>query len=184
MLDDGGEVDLDLGNYERFLNVCLTRDNNITTGKVMKSVIDDERAGKYLGKTVQFVPHVTHKIREWILDVAQRPVDNTDSKPHVCIVELGGTVGDMESLPYLYALSQLTTEEWRNRFFHVHVSMLVDIDSGELKTKPLQNGIQEIRSKGLRPDLIVCRSTKEITKQIKQKVSETCVVTLEQVCYL
>lgn len=97
MLDDGGEVDLDLGNYERFLNIRLTRDNNITTGKIYNQVIQNERAGKYLGKTVQIVPHVTEAIIEWIERVGKIPVDGTNTPPHVCIIELGGTIGDVES---------------------------------------------------------------------------------------
>lgn len=98
MLDDGGEVDLDLGNYERFLDVQLTKDNNITTGKIYHSVIKREREGKFLGKTVQTVPHITDAIIEWIERVAQIPVDGTNLPPHVCVVELGGTIGDVESI--------------------------------------------------------------------------------------
>jgi len=180
VLDDGGEVDLDLGNYERFLNVCLTKDNNITTGKIYNKVIKEERAGNYLGKTVQIVPHITDAIRQWVLEVAQRPVDKTGETPHVCIVELGGTVGDMESAPYMYAMSQLTTDEWKGRFFHVHVSMLIDMES-ELKTKPLQNSIAEVNAKGLKPDMIACRSFNEISDQLKEKISSCCAISKSKV---
>uniref|UniRef100_A0AC34FE52 CTP synthase N-terminal domain-containing protein n=1 Tax=Panagrolaimus sp. ES5 TaxID=591445 RepID=A0AC34FE52_9BILA len=106
VLDDGGEVDLDLGNYERFLNVCLTSDNNITTGKIYDRIMRDERAGKYLGKTVQVVPHVTDAIKKWVDDVAQRPVDESNVRPDVVIVELGGTCGDIESMPCEFKISK------------------------------------------------------------------------------
>ena len=159
----------------------MTKDNNITTGKIYNKVIKEERAGNYLGKTVQIVPHITDAIRQWVLDVAQRPVDKTGETPHVCIVELGGTVGDMESAPYMYAMSQLTTDEWKSRFFHVHVSMLIDMES-ELKTKPLQNSIAEVNAKGLKPDMIACRSFNAISDQLKEKISSCCAISKSKVC--
>ena len=106
MLDDGGEADLDLGNYERYLDVTLSKDNNITTGKIYKEVIEKERKGDYLGKTVQVIPHVTNAIQDWLERVAKIPVDETGEEPDVCIVELGGTVGDIESMPFVEALRQ------------------------------------------------------------------------------
>lgn len=110
VLNDGGEVDLDLGNYERYLNVTLTRDNNITTGKIYREVIEKERRGDYLGKTVQIVPHLTDAIQDWIERVAALPVDESGESPDVCIVELGGTVGDIESAPFVEALPSTTTQ--------------------------------------------------------------------------
>uniref|UniRef100_A0A7E4ZR54 CTP synthase n=1 Tax=Panagrellus redivivus TaxID=6233 RepID=A0A7E4ZR54_PANRE len=182
VLDDGGEVDLDLGNYERFLNVCLTSDNNITTGKIYDRVIRAERAGKYLGKTVQVVPHVTGAIKKWIEDVAARPVDNTGLRPHVCIVELGGAVGDIELMAFMHALADLTRPETRHRFMHVHVSMLIDLEStGETKTKPVQHSVQTAAKHGLLPDLIVCRSDRPITDAVKTKIADACRVRLGQV---
>ncbi|KAJ9673146.1 hypothetical protein PVL29_026431 [Vitis rotundifolia] len=108
VLDDGGEVDLDLGNYERFLDIKLTRDNNITTGKIYQSVIDKERKGDYLGKTVQVVPHITDAIQEWIERVAIVPVDGKEGPADVCVIELGGTIGDIESMPFIEALGQFS----------------------------------------------------------------------------
>ncbi|KAJ9709413.1 hypothetical protein PVL29_001071 [Vitis rotundifolia] len=108
VLDDGGEVDLDLGNYERFLDIKLTRDNNITTGKIYQSVIDKERRGDYLGKTVQVVPHITDAIQEWVERVAKIPVDGKEGPADVCVIELGGTIGDIESMPFIEALGQFS----------------------------------------------------------------------------
>ena len=172
VLDDGGEVDLDLGNYERFLNVRLTRDNNITTGKIYSQVINMERQGKYLGKTVQTVPHVTDAIIDWVERVAQIPVDGTDQPPHVCIVELGGTIGDVEGMAYTTAFSEnYRRRRYAQRLMNVHVTMLLDIkSSGETKTKPMQNGIQKLRATGLVPHLIMCRGERQLTKDIRKKI--------------
>jgi len=153
VLDDGGEVDLDLGNYERYLNITLTRENNITTGKVYKHVIEKERRGDYLGKTVQVVPHVTDCIQNWIERVAKVPVDDTNEEPDICIVELGGTVGDIESAPFIEAMRQLRRRAGKNNFLQIHVS-LVPVIGGEQKTKPTQQAIKEVRSAGLSPDLV------------------------------
>ncbi len=153
MLNDGGEVDLDLGNYERFLNITLTRDNNITTGKIYLHVIERERAGDYLGRTVQVVPHLTDAIQDWIERVARHPVDDTKESPDVCIIELGGTVGDIESGPFIEAMRQLRRRAGKNNFAQIHVS-LIPVVGGEQKTKPTQQAIRDVRSAGLSPDLV------------------------------
>ena len=124
VLNDGGEVDLDLGNYERYLNVTLTRDNNITTGKIYREVIEKERRGDYLGKTVQIVPHLTDAIQDWIERVAALPVDESGEVPDVCIVELGGTVGDIESAPFVEALRQFQFRVGKENFALIHVSLI------------------------------------------------------------
>jgi CTP synthase (UTP-ammonia lyase) len=153
VLSDGGEVDLDLGNYERYLNITLTRDNNITTGKIYQHVIERERKGDYLGKTVQVVPHITDAIQDWIEKVARIPVDDSGEEPDVCIIELGGTVGDIESMPFIEAMSQLRRRAGKNNFMQIHVSY-VPVIHGEQKTKPTQQAIKAVRSNGLIPDLV------------------------------
>lgn len=153
MLDDGGEVDLDLGNYERYLNITVTRENNITTGKIYQSVIERERRGDYLGRTVQVVPHVTDAIQDWIVRVAKIPVDDTNEEPDVCIIELGGTVGDIESMPFVEALTQLRRRAGKKNFMQIHVSY-IPVINGEQKTKPTQQAIRAVRSAGLLPDLV------------------------------
>lgn len=154
VLDDGGEVDLDLGNYERYLNITLTRENNITTGKIYQHVIERERRGDYLGQTVQVVPHLTNAIQDWIERVAKIPVDDTNEVPDVCIIELGGTVGDIESGPFIEAMRQLRRRAGRDNFLQIHVS-LIPVVSGEQKTKPTQQAIKDVRSAGLTPDLVI-----------------------------
>ena len=153
VLNDGGEVDLDLGNYERYLNITLTRENNITTGKIYQHVINCERRGDYLGKTVQIVPHLTDAIQVWIERVAKIPVDDTKEEPDVCIIELGGTVGDIESAPFIEAMRQLRRKAGKDNFMQIHVS-LVPLVGGEQKTKPTQQAIKDVRSAGLMPDLV------------------------------
>ncbi|KAI9597260.1 CTP synthase [Syncephalis fuscata] len=139
VLNDGGEVDLDLGNYERFLDVRLSRDNNITTGKIYRDVIEKERKGDYLGKTVQVVPHITDAIQEWIERVAKIPVDDSNESPDVCIIELGGTVGDIESAPFVEAMRQFQFRVGPSNFFLIHVSLVPVVGSvGEQKSKPTQ----------------------------------------------
>lgn len=153
VLDDGGEVDLDLGNYERYLGITLTRDNNITTGKVYQYVIERERRGDYLGRTVQVIPHVTDAIQDWIEQAARTPVDETEEEPDICVIELGGTVGDIENTPFVEALRQLRRRAGKDSFLHIHVS-LVPVINGEQKTKPTQQAIRDVRSTGLNPDLV------------------------------
>ncbi|KAF3783684.1 CTP synthase [Nymphaea thermarum] len=161
VLDDGGEVDLDLGNYERFLDVKLTCDNNITTGKIYQSVIDKERKGDYLGKTVQVVPHITDAIQEWIERVAMIPVDGEKGPADVCVIELGGTIGDIESMPFVEALRQLSNRVGSGNFCLVHVSLVPVVSAvGEQKTKPTQHSVQELRGFGLVPNILACRSFK------------------------
>ena len=131
----------------------MARDNNITTGKIYQHVIERERKGEYLGKTVQVVPHLTDATQDWIRKVAAVPVDDTGESPDACIIELGGTVGDIESAPFIEALRQLRSRAGKNNFLHIHVS-LVPVINGEQKTKPTQSAIREVRHAGLRPDLV------------------------------
>jgi CTP synthase len=178
VLDDGGEVDLDLGNYERFSNVKLTKDHNLTTGKVYQQVIARERKGDYLGKTVQVVPHVTNAVQEWIERVAQIPVTKEHVVPDVCIIELGGTVGDIESMVFLEAFRQFRYRLGAEHFCHLHVSLVptVGAGDGEQKSKPTQHGIQELRKAGLQPDIILCRSSKPLEPATQAKISLFCMV--------
>jgi CTP synthase len=153
VLADGGEVDLDLGNYERYLNITLTSQHSITTGKVYLHVIERERTGDYLGKTVQVIPHLTNAVQEWIERVARMPVDETLQEPDVCVIELGGTVGDIENGPFVEALRQLKRRVGKGNYLHTHVS-LIPVIHGEQKTKPTQQAIRTVRSAGLNPDLV------------------------------
>ncbi|XP_037033867.1 CTP synthase-like isoform X2 [Bradysia coprophila] len=181
VLDDGGEVDLDLGNYERFLDIKLHSDNNITTGKIYRQVIERERRGDFLGKTVQVIPHITNAIQEWVERVAARPVRNNIT-PQVCIVELGGTIGDIEGMPFVEAFRQLQYRIGRENICCVHVSLIpTPRSTGEPKTKPTQASVREVRRLGLTPDLIVCRSEKEVNDGVKEKISLHCDVATEQV---
>ncbi|KAH6712009.1 CTP synthase-like protein [Leptodontidium sp. MPI-SDFR-AT-0119] len=180
VLDDGGEVDLDLGNYERYLNITLTRENNITTGKIYQHVIERERRGDYLGKTVQVVPHLTDAIQDWIERVARIPVDDTNEAPDVCIIELGGTVGDIESAPFIEAMRQLKRRAGKNNFLQVHVS-LIPVIQGEQKTKPTQQAIRDVGRAGLVPDLIACRCDIPLEKGTIDKIAMFCQVEPEQV---
>jgi len=175
VLDDGGEVDLDLGNYERFLDITLTRDNNLTTGKVYSKVIEAERRGDYLGKTVQVVPHITDEIQDWIERVASIPVDGNGDQPDVCVVELGGTVGDIESAPFIEALRQFQFRVGKENFVLVHVSLVPVVGVvGEQKTKPSQHTVKELRAAGLSPDFLVCRSEEPLKDATKEKLALFC----------
>ncbi|KAG5461733.1 MAG: P-loop containing nucleoside triphosphate hydrolase protein [Olpidium bornovanus] len=172
VLNDGGEVDLDLGNYERFLNVTLTRENNITTGKIYRQGIERERRGDYLGKTVQVVPHITDAIQDWVERVASVPVEQDGAEPDVCIIELGGTVGDIESAPFVEAMRQFQFRVGHENFCLIHVSLVPVVGSvGEQKTKPTQASVRDLRGLGLAPDLIACRSAKALEDGIKAKIS-------------
>ncbi|GAA5800085.1 CTP synthase [Helicostylum pulchrum] len=180
VLNDGGEVDLDLGNYERFLDVELSRINNITTGKIYRQVIERERKGDYLGKTVQVVPHVTDAIQEWIENVVSMPIEG--EKPDVCIIELGGTVGDIESAPFVEAMRQFQFRVGHDNFCLIHVSLVPVVGSvGEQKTKPTQMSVRDLRGAGLTPDLIACRSSKPLDDSVAAKISMFCHVGPEQV---
>ncbi|KAJ9187840.1 hypothetical protein P3X46_003255 [Hevea brasiliensis] len=175
VLDDGGEVDLDLGNYERFLDVTLTRDNNITTGKIFQSVIEKERRGDYLGKTVQVVPHITDAIKNWVESVAVIPVDGKEGPADVCVIELGGTVGDIESMPFIEALRQLSFSVGHENFCLIHVSLIPVLGVvGEQKTKPTQHSVRELRALGLTPHLLACRSAQPLLENTKEKLSQFC----------
>ena len=175
VLDDGGEVDLDLGNYERFLDIALTRDNNITTGKVYANVIDKERRGDYLGKTVQVVPHITNEIQEWIERVAHVPADGSSETPDACVIELGGTVGDIESAPFIEALRQFQFRAGKGNVCFVHVSLVPVMGPvGEQKTKPTQHTVKELRGLGIIPDILVCRSEKPLDSETKSKLAAFC----------
>ena len=173
VLDDGGEVDLDLGNYERFLDLKLSRDHNITTGKIYQSIIRKERDGEYLGKTIQIVPHVTNEIQDWIERVSHIPVDiKSNQTPDVCLIELGGTVGDMESSVFLEAIRQLRFRVGPREMCVVHVTLVPSL--GEQKTKPTQHTIKELRSSGLHPDILCCRGKEVLWDSTRSKISSFC----------
>ena len=173
---DGCETDLDLGHYERFIDVELTRSSNVTSGQVYTQVIAKERRGDYLGGTIQSVPHVTNAIKEFMLGLAE------ESRPDVIVVEVGGTVGDIEGQPFLEAIRQMRTQLGRDRVFYVHVTLLPYIGAtGELKTKPTQHSVKELRSIGIQPDAIICRADYPIAEDIKDKVSLFCDVRREAV---
>jgi len=174
VLKDGGEVDLDLGNYERFLDVELTRDHNITTGKIYSTVIDEERRGEYLGKTVQIIPHITEEIKRRIRQVSR------EGGCEICLIEVGGTVGDIESMPFLEAMRQLKYEESGNIFF-VHVTLAPSTMDGEQKTKPTQHSVKEMRELGLQPDMIAVRCEKPLLPETKSKIAHFCDVPIEAV---
>lgn len=180
VLDDGGETDLDLGNYERFLNLRLTQDHNITTGKIYRQVILKERKGDYLGKTVQVVPHITNEIQDWLERVAKIPTSEDGEEADVCLIEVGGTVGDIESSVFLEALRQFQFRVGSENFLLCFVS-LVPILSDEQKTKPTQHGVKSLRSLGLSPSIIFCRCTEELLKPTRQKISNFCHVPVPHV---
>jgi CTP synthase len=163
VLDDGGEVDLDLGNYERYLNITLTREHNITTGKIYQHVIQAERRGAYLGKTVQIVPDLVDAIVDWIVRAAQIPVDETKEVPDVCVIELGGTAGDMENAPFLEALRRLRGRVGKDNWVHILVTLVPVIMNAEQKTKPTQAAMRDVLSTGLKPDLVSIFCLKTVT---------------------
>ncbi len=176
VLDDGGEVDLDLGNYERFLDENLTFDHNITTGKIYKTVIERERKGEYLGKTVQIIPHITEEIKRRIKKIG------IESGADVTIIEIGGTVGDIESMPFLEAARQLWIEEGFRNVLFVHTTLVPIIDVvGEQKTKPTQHSVKELRSLGIQPDIIIGRAKEKLTTETRRKISLFCNVPYEAV---
>ncbi|CAG2181196.1 unnamed protein product, partial [Oppiella nova] len=182
-----------------FLDVTLHKDNNITTGKIYQHVIQKERRGDYLGKTVQIIPHVTTAIQEWVERVARIPVDvrvtpeakpgatggggdGADHVPEVCVIELGGTIGDIEGMPFVEAFRQFARKVGASNFCNVHVSLVPQPKTtGEHKTKPTQVSVRELRGLGLSPDLIICRSENPITSEVKEKISDFCHVDPDQV---
>ena len=173
--DDGGETDLDLGHYERFIDEALTRDSNATTGSIYQAVLAAERRGDYLGKTVQVIPHITDEIKRRIFRLATDDVD-------VVITEVGGTVGDIEILPFLEALRQFRKDAGRDNVCYIHVTLVPFIGpSGEQKTKPTQHSVIELRSRGIQPDIIVCRSEAPLGESLKRKISNLCNVDEEAV---
>jgi len=173
---DGAETDLDLGHYERFIDIDLTSASNVTSGQIYSAVIAGERRGDYLGGTIQVIPHVTNEIKRRIREVSQL------SGAEVIIVEVGGTVGDIEGLPFLEAIRQMRNEEGRDNVLYVHVTFLPYIaTTHELKTKPTQHSVNELRRIGIQPDIILCRSDEEIPESLKEKISLFCDVDKEAV---
>ena len=173
VLKDGGEVDLDLGNYERFLDEDMTSDHNVTTGKVYQNVIERERAGDYLGKTVQIIPHVTDDIKRRVREAAE----GSD----VCLVEVGGTVGDIEGMPFLEALRQFSHEQDDEDILFAHVTLVPYSQNGEQKTKPTQHSVKELRSIGLQPDILVGRCEDRLDPDVKEKIALFCDVPTDAV---
>ncbi|MBE9004898.1 CTP synthase [Fortiea sp. LEGE XX443] len=167
--EDGAETDLDLGHYERFTDTLMSRLNSVTTGSIYQAVINRERRGDYNGGTVQVIPHITNEIKDRILLVTK------ETNPDVLITEIGGTVGDIESLPFMEAIRQLRKQVGRQNVLYMHVTLLPYIASaGEMKTKPTQHSVKELRSIGIQPDILVCRSDRSIPTGLKQKLSEFC----------
>src|SRR6201987_5233267 len=176
VLDDGAETDLDLGHYERFTHSVLSRSNNTTSGQVYQTVLDKERRGDYLGKTVQVIPHVTDEIKNRIRMLAEQ------SKADVVITEIGGTTGDIEGLPFLEAIREFALEVGYTNALFVHVTFVPFIKAaGELKTKPTQQSIAKLREIGITPHIIVCRCEKPLDKELRQKISLFCNVPYEAV---
>ncbi|TYB30960.1 MAG: CTP synthase [Candidatus Mcinerneyibacterium aminivorans] len=173
--DDGAETDLDLGHYSRFTDTALSQANNITTGVVYQNVINKERRGDYLGKTVQVIPHITNEIK--------RQIDNVgDSDPDIAIIEIGGTVGDIESLPFLEAIRQMKIDKGKDNVIYVHLTYIPYVKTaGELKTKPTQHSVSNLRSIGIQPDIILGRTEKPLTDKVKSKISLFCNVEKEEV---
>lgn len=167
--EDGAETDLDLGHYERFIDINLSRSSNVTTGVIYWSVISKERRGDYLGGTVQVIPHITNEIKDRVLKLAE------EIKPDVVIAEIGGTVGDIESQPFLEAIRQLKSDLGRDNVMYIHVTLVPYISAAnELKTKPTQHSVKELRGIGIQPDVIVCRSEKPLSKDMEEKLALFC----------
>lgn len=174
--DDGAETDLDLGHYERFLNISTSQANNVTTGKIYQTVINKERAGDYLGKTVQVVPHITDEIKRRMRLLGK------GNKYDVIITEIGGTVGDIESLPYLEAIRQLKMELKKKDFINIHLTLIPYLSAAkELKTKPTQHSVKELLETGIQPDILVCRTEHSLSKEIRNKLARFCNVEYESV---
>jgi CTP synthase len=167
--DDGAETDLDLGHYERFTHAHLSQANNWTTGRIYQSVIEKERRGDYLGKTIQVIPHITNEIKEAVRAVAEK------DQPDVVIVEIGGTVGDIESLPFLEAIRQMGNEEGRENAIFIHVTLVPYIAAaGELKTKPTQHSVRDLMQIGIAPDILLCRSDRQLSRDLRSKIALFC----------
>ena len=172
--DDGAETDLDLGHYERFTNISSKQSDNITTGRIYSDVIKRERKGGYLGKTVQVIPHITNRIKEFI----KKDITNED----FVICEIGGTVGDIESLPFVEAIRQFSNEHGKSKTLFIHLTFVPFLKSSdEIKTKPTQHSVKELRSIGIQPDIIICRSQQSIPLDQRKKISLFCNVHIENV---
>ncbi|MBX7168581.1 MAG: CTP synthase [Pirellulales bacterium] len=175
VLDDGSETDLDLGHYERFTNSPLTRDSNYTTGQIYQSVIDKERRGEFLGKTVQVIPHITNEIKECVHKLAGPDVD-------VVITEIGGTVGDIESLPFLEAIRQFSLDVGKENCLYMHLTLVPYLKAaGELKTKPTQHSVGQLRQIGIQPDVLICRTERAISRDDREKMALFCNVPVDAV---
>ena len=174
--EDGAETDLDVGHYERFIDENLTRNANVTTGQIYQAVLDKERKGEYLGQTVQVIPHITNEIKDSILQIAR------ESQPDLVITEIGGTVGDIESLPFLEAIRQLKSDVGRDNVLYIHVTLIPYIRAAaELKTKPTQHSVKELRGIGIQPDILVCRAEKTLSRELRAKLALFCDVAPEAV---
>lgn len=174
--DDGAETDLDLGHYERFIDVPVSKNSNVTTGKIYWSVLNKERRGDYLGGTVQVIPHITNEIKERIYRVAR------ESHPDVVITEIGGTVGDIESLPFLEAIRQMRSDVGKENVLYLHVTLIPYLNaSGELKTKPTQHSVKELRGIGIQPNILVCRTEHAISNDMKEKLALFCDIDREAI---
>src|SRR5262252_4483811 len=165
VLDDGAETDLDLGHYERFTNSPLSRDSNYTTGQIYLSVIEKERRGVFLGKTVQVIPHITNEIKDCITKLAGDDVD-------VVITEIGGTVGDIESLPFLEAIRQFALDVGKENCLYIHLTLVPFLKAaGESKSKPTQHSVEQLRRIGIHPDILICRTEREMTRDMAEKIA-------------
>ncbi|ATY86278.1 CTP synthase [Kyrpidia spormannii] len=174
--DDGAETDLDLGHYERFIDISLSQNNNVTAGRVYWSVIQKERRGDYLGGTVQVIPHITNEIKERVFQAGR------DTGADVVITEIGGTVGDIESLPFLEAIRQIRSDVGRDNVMYIHVTLIPYLrPSGELKTKPTQHSVKELRSIGISPNVIVCRTEYPLSQELRRKIALFCDVDVDAV---
>jgi CTP synthase len=175
VLDDGSETDLDLGHYERFTSGPLTRDSNYTTGQIYMSVIEKERRGQFLGKTVQVIPHITNEIKSVISKLAGPETD-------VVITEIGGTIGDIESLPFLEAIRQIPLEVGKENCLFIHLTLVPYLKAAaELKTKPTQHSVGQLRQIGIQPDILICRCEQSISREEREKIALFCNVPIQAV---
>src|SRR5690606_38437449 len=167
--DDGAETDLDLGHYERFIDINLNKNSNVTTGKIYWSVLNKERRGEYLGRTVQVIPHITNEIKERMMRAEK------EKEVDVVITEIGGTVGDIESLPFLEAIRQFKNDIGKENVMYIHVTLVPYLGkAGELKTKPTQHSVKELRSIGIQPDVLICRTERPLSQDMKDKIALFC----------
>ena len=172
--DDGAETDLDLGHYERFTSLSLTKKNNLTSGQVYDAVISNERKGAYLGKTVQVIPHITDEIKKRIIEASEGK--------DVAIIEIGGTVGDIESLPFLEAIRQFKLDKGKDDVLYIHLTLVPFIKTAdELKTKPTQHSVKELRAIGIEPSIIICRADRVLPQDIREKIALFCNVEADAV---